>query len=253
MTGVMSAMPAMTGITNALPDIPRVYTGICEWLACMVYIAVLYRRASPRRTIIAAMAGLVLLIAVQYFDGMLPIWFWIVGMTLAFGCMYATILFGAGAGKRESLYITARAFVLGELVASLHWQIVTFAGMRDNTLDFDWRSILSLTGTYAICFGLAWLVERGNFSQTAPTLPTTSAAIATVAITVVTFAMSNLSFVSTNTPFSGSVGQEVFYIRTLVDFCGFAILYAQQEQVRRIEANTELASINAQLESQHQE
>ena len=253
MTGVVFAMPAMTGITNALPDIPRVYTGICEWLACMVYIAVLYRRASPRRTTIAAMAGLVLLIAVQYFDGMLPIWFWIVGMTLAFGCMYATILFGAGAGKRESLYITARAFVLGELVASLHWQIVTFAGMRDNTLDFDWRSILSLTGTYAICFGLAWLVERGNFSQTAPTLPTTSAAIATVAITVVTFAMSNLSFVSTNTPFSGSVGQEVFYIRTLVDFCGFAILYAQQEQVRRIEANTELASINAQLESQHQE
>ena len=155
MTGVMSAMPAMTGITNALPDIPRVYTGICEWLACMVYIAVLYRRASPRRTTIAAMTGLVLLIAVQYFDGMLPIWFWIVGMTLAFGCMYATILFGAGAGKRESLYITARAFVLGELVASLHWQIVTFAGMRDNTLDFDWRSILSLTGTYAICFGLA--------------------------------------------------------------------------------------------------
>ena len=186
MTGVMFAMPAMTGITNALPDIPRVYTGICEWLACMVYIAVLYRRASPRRTTIAAMTGLVLLIAVQYFDGMLPIWFWIVGMTLAFGCMYATILFGAGAGKRESLYITARAFVLGELVASLHWQIVTFAGMRDNTLDFDWRSILSLTGTYAICFGLAWLVERGNFSQTAPTLPTTSAAIATVAITVVT-------------------------------------------------------------------
>lgn len=86
MTGVVFAMPAMTGITNALPDIPRVYTGICEWLACMVYIAVLYRRASPRRTTIAAMTGLVLLIAVQYFDGMLPIWFWIVGMTLAFGC-----------------------------------------------------------------------------------------------------------------------------------------------------------------------
>ena len=85
MTGVVFAMPAMTGITNALPDIPRVYTGICEWLACMVYIAVLYRRASPRRTTIAAMTGLVLLIAVQYFDGMLPIWFWIVGMTLAFG------------------------------------------------------------------------------------------------------------------------------------------------------------------------
>lgn len=57
---------------------------------------------------------------------------------------------------------------------------------------------------------------------------------------------------SANTPFSGTVGQEVFYIRTLVDFCGFAILYAQQEQARRMEASAELTSINAQLKSQHQ-
>lgn len=143
--------------------------------------------------------------------------------------------------------------MLAELVASLHWQIVTFIGVRDGFADYDWRAIALLVVTYALCFGLAWMVERGNFSQATPTLLTASAAIATMAIMIVTFAMSNLSFVSTNTPFSGSVGQEIFYIRTLVDFCGFAILYAQQEQARRIEANTELASINAQLESQHQE
>ena len=249
---VLSA-PSMTPITNALPDIPRSYTAICEWAACMVYIAVLYRRVPLQRSIIVSAAGLLLLTAVQYFDGSMPIWFWIIGMLLAFACMYATILLGAGTGKREGLYITARAFVLAELVASLHWQIVTFIGMRDGFADYDWPAIVLLVVTYALCFSLAWLVERGNFSQTAPTLPTASAAIATMAIMIVTFAMSNLSFVSTNTPFSGSVGQEIFYIRTLVDFCGCAILYAQQEQARRIEANTELASINAQLESQHQE
>lgn len=216
------SVPSMTPITNALPDIPRSYTAICEWAACMVYIAVLYRRVPLQRSIIVSAAGLLLLTAVQYFDGSMPIWFWIIGM-------------------------------LAELVASLHWQIVTFIGMRDGFADYDWPAIVLLVVTYALCFSLAWLVERGNFSQTAPTLPTASAAIATMAIMIVTFAMSNLSFVSTNTPFSGSVGQEIFYIRTLVDFCGFAILYAQQEQARRIEANTELASINAQLESQHQE
>lgn len=247
------SVPPMTPITNALPDIPRSYTAICEWAACMVYIAVLYRRVPLRRSIIVSAAGLASLVAVQYFDGSMPIWFWIIGMLLAFACMYATILLGAGTGKREGLYITARAFVLAELVASLHWQIVTFIGVRDGFTDYDWRAIALLVVTYALCFGLAWMVERGNFSQATPTLPTASAAIATMAIMIVTFAMSNLSFVSTNTPFSGSVGQEIFYIRTLVDFCGFAILYAQQEQARRIEANTELASINAQLESQHQE
>lgn len=252
-TVTVLSVPSMTPITNALPDIPRSYTAICEWAACMVYIAVLYRRAPLQRSIIVSAAGLPLLTAVQYFDGSMPIWFWIIGMLLAFACMYATILLGAGTGKREGLYITARAFVLAELVASLHWQIVTFIGVRDGFTDYDWRAIALLVVTYALCFGLAWMVERGNFSQATPTLPTASAAIATMAIMIVTFAMSNLSFVSTNTPFSGSVGQEIFYIRTLVDFCGFAILYAQQEQAHRIEANTELASINAQLESQHQE
>lgn len=246
------SVPPMTPITNALPDIPRSYTAICEWAACMVYIAVSYRRVPLRRSIIVSAAGLASLVAVQYFDGSMPIWFWIIGMLLAFACMYATILLGAGTGKREGLYITARAFVLAELVASLHWQIVTFIGVRDG-FALRLARIALLVVTYALCFGLAWMVERGNFSQATPTLPTASAAIATMAIMIVTFAMSNLSFVSTNTPFSGSVGQEIFYIRTLVDFCGFAILYAQQEQARRIEANTELASINAQLESQHQE
>ena len=251
-----ASVPSTVPVTHTLPDIPRSYTAICEWAACVVYIAVLFRRVPPRRSIIVSAIGLAALIAVQYFDGSMPIWFWIVGMLLAFGCMYLTILFGAGTGKREGLYITARAFVLAELVASLHWQIVTFIGMRMTArfaaLRCGMPSLL-LVATYALCFGLAWLVERGNFSQTAPTLPTASAATATVAITIVTFAMSNLSFISTNTPFSGSMGQEIFYIRTLVDFCGFAILYAQQEQARRIEASAEIASINAQLESQHQE
>ena len=241
-------------ITNALPDIPRSYTAICEWAACVVYIAVLFRRVPPRRSVVVSAIGLAALIAVQYFDGSMPIWFWIVGMLLAFGCMYLTILFGAGTGKREGLYITARAFVLAELVASLHWQIVAFIGTHDaQATSYGVQAIVMLIVIYALCFGLAWLVERGNFSQTTPTLPTASAATATVAITIVTFAMSNLSFVSTNTPFSGSMGQEIFYIRTLVDFCGFAILYAQQEQARRIEASAEITSINAQLESQHQE
>ena len=245
-----ASVPSTVPVTHTLPDIPRSYTAICEWAACMVYIAVLYRRVPLRRSIIVSAVGLPAIVAVQYFDGSMPIWFWIVGMLLAFGCMYLTILFGAGTGKREGLYITARAFVLAELVASLHWQIVAFIGTHDaQVTSYGVQAIVMLIVIYALCFGLAWLVERGNFSQTTPTLPTASAATATVAITIVTFAMSNLSFVSTNTPFSGSMGQEIFYIRTLVDFCGFAILYAQQEQARRIEASAEIASINAQLES----
>ena len=242
-----------TTITNALPDIPRLYTGICEWLACVVYLLVIYRRVPLRRTIAVGLIGLPAMIAIQYFDGVMPIWFWVIGMLLAFAGMWAIILFGAGTGKCEGMYIAARAFVLAELVASLHWQLVMFLNLGENLERAQLFSLLLLAVTYAVCFTVAWLIERGNFANDAPTVATAQLAIGTGAITIVTFAMSNLSFVSTNTPFSGTVGQEVFYIRTLVDFCGFAILYAQQEQARRMEASAELTSINAQLESQHQE
>ena len=245
-----------TTIANALPDIPRLYTALCEWLACLTYIAVIYRRVPWRRTVTVGAVGLAAMVAIQYLDGAMPIWFWVGGMMLAFAGMYAIVWLGAGTGKREGLYITARAFVLAELVASLHWQIVTFLHVQTDPSDGWWRrwdSWAALVAIYAACFALAWLAERGNFDASAPTTTTVQLAIGTAAITIVTFAMSNLSFLSTNTPFSGTVGQEVFYIRTLVDCCGFAILYAQQEQARRLEASTELASINAQLESQHQE
>ncbi len=242
-----------TTIINALPDIPRAYTAICEWLACVVYIAVIYHRAPMRRTVVSCVAGLPALVALQYIAGMMALPFWILGMFLAAVGMYAIILFGSGAGKRESLYIVARAFILAELVASLHWQLATFIENNLNEHPSELESAVMLVIVYGVCFLVAWRVEYGNFSQTEPTVPTVSTTVMTVSTTLITFAMSNLSFVSTNTPFSGTVGQEVFYIRTLVDFCGFAILYAQQEQIRRIASNIELASINAQLKSQHQE
>lgn len=243
----------MGQITNALPDIPRIYTALCEWLACVVYIAAVYRRVPLSRTVITSALALPVLIVVQYIDGMLPIGFWILGMLAAAVVMAVAICAATGCGKRECLYVTARAFILGELVASLHWQLATFLDVGMDRSQYSWQSVTLLLGTYALCFTVSWIAERSNFSNTKPVVPTLSATVTTVATALVTFAMSNLSFISTNTPFSGSMGQEVFYIRTLVDACGFAILYAQQEQLRRIASNSELASINAQLHSQHQE
>lgn len=146
-----ASVPSTVPVTHTLPDIPRSYTAICEWAACMVYIAVLYRRVPLRRSIIVSAVGLPAIVAVQYFDGSMPIWFWIVGMFLAFGCMYLIIRFGTGTGRREGLYITARAFVLAELVASLHWQIVAFIGTHDaQATSYGVQAIVMLIVIYAL-------------------------------------------------------------------------------------------------------
>lgn len=242
----------MTSITNALPDIPRLYTGICEWAACLVYATAVPRRSSSLRTTVALGIGLPVMIAVQYIAGALPLTLWIFGMLAAAFSMLGIIHYSDTRSFAESLYITARAFVLAELVASLHWQLATFIAPT-HTVSDSWELAFLLIATYAGCFLLAWLLERRNFaSGNLHTLAATPTATSLI-IMVVTFAMSNLSFVSTNTPFSGTVDQEVFYIRTLVDCCGFVVLYAQQEQAQHLAARAELDSINTQLTSQHQE
>lgn len=133
---VLSA-PSMTPITNALPDIPRSYTAICEWAACMVYIAVLYRRVPLQRSIIVSAAGLLLLTAVQYFDGSMPIWFWIIGMLLAFACMYATILLGVILTAKERACadrgITFTAVADGSLLSGM--SSMDIASLFGNALD----------------------------------------------------------------------------------------------------------------------
>lgn len=240
-------------ITNALPDIPRLFTALCEWLACVVYLAVVPRHVPLRRTLTVAGLGLGVLIGVQYLAGALPLQLWLAGMALAVLTMWALVILSSGLSKREASYLTARAFVLAELVASLHWQLVTYVA---NHTDLDFSAVANavlLVAVYGLCFALAWLAERRNFNRDSLPQLAWRDAVNTVAITVVTFAMSNLSFVSTNTPFSGTLGQEVFYIRTLVNLCGFAMLFAQQEQIRSTQASLELASINAQLDSQHAE
>ncbi|MDF7640091.1 GHKL domain-containing protein [Bifidobacterium sp. ESL0784] len=245
----------MNTITNALPNIPRLYTGICEWLACVIYLLVIYRRAPKWRSLLVAGIGLPAIIGIQYFDGTMSLDFWILGMLLAVAGMYLIIFLGAQTTPREGLYVTARAFVLAELVASLHWQIATFIGfnMHRRLSKTGLPTAMLATAIYLVGFGLAWAIERHNFERDKPMNPSRTAVSGSIIITIVTFAMSNLSFVSTNTPFSGSVGQEIFYIRTLVDLCGYAILGAQQEQARVARANVELASIDAKLQSEHQE
>jgi hypothetical protein len=251
-------------IANALPDIPRLYTAICEWLACVVYLSVMYRRAPQWRTVLTVGMGLPTMIAIQHLNGSVSLDFWVFGMLLAFGAMYLIVVVGSGTSGREGLYITARAFVLAELIASLHWQIVTTS--RVGTTDgprvalgmlggFVSRAlpVIVLVVSYTVFFGTAWAIERHNFSRSASVAPGRATAIGAVAITIVTFAMSNLSFITTNTPFSGQFGREVFYIRTLVDLCGYTILYAQQEQTRALQASAELNSIEARLQSEHQE
>ena len=108
-----------------------------------------------------------------------------------------------------------------------------------------------MLGIYALFLAIWALFERRNLSGEEPLSLAGSDLRMGLLIVVTTFAMSNLSFLSTATPFSTRLGPEIFYIRTLVDLCGLAALYAQHERIMQTQASNELASIQATLEAQH--
>ena len=111
-------------------------------------------------------------------------------------------------------------------------------------------SVALLVVVYGACSALAYSAERRHFPHDHRVPVDNRTLIVTVGVAIVTFLMSNLSFVKTNTPFSGPVGPEIFYIRTLVDLCGFVILFALRGQRLELQRAAEVNAVNVMLRNQ---
>lgn len=64
------------------------------------------------------------------------------------------------------------------------------------------------------------------------------------------FLMSNISFVMPNTPFSSAAGS-LLYVRTLVDFGGLIMLFAQQNRRKELRVRSENHAMNVVLQRQY--
>ncbi|MDE0573600.1 GHKL domain-containing protein [Demequina sp. B12] len=168
---------------------------------------------------------------------------------MAVAAMFGFIVAVADVRPREAGDLTARAFVLAELVASFEWQLHVFFFGAENRPALEY---LLLGGIYIGIFVAAFLAERGHFPRDNPLPIDTRTLISVIAVAAVTFLMSNLSFVTTSTPFSGRLDPEVFYIRTLVDLCGFVILFALRGQRLELHRSQEVATISMMLSNQRE-
>ena len=242
----------LPGIIETLPDIPRALTGLAEWLACLVYILLRTRRLPRGRFVLLAVVALGVQVGMQEFAAVLPLRLWTVGMALAVATMFGFIVWATTGSARDAGYFAARALVLAELVAALHWQMYCFIFLPEGRPGTPWQ-VAFLVLVYGVAYVGAFHIESRHF-RPAQTLDVTAGDLASaVAIALVTFFMSNISFLNANTPFSGRLGLEIFYIRTLVDLCGFVALYAQQEQRLQLRSRAEVRAIDEMLRLQHEQ
>ncbi|MGA9873035.1 MAG: GHKL domain-containing protein [Rhodococcus sp. (in: high G+C Gram-positive bacteria)] len=238
----------MNDVTGpVLAEIPRYLTAVAEWGACVVYIVIARRRFGWRGTVGVSVVALGALCAVQLWAGTFPIALWIPGMLLAAATMYAFVYVGLDASARGAGFVLARTFVLAELAASGFWQIDRFYGGLGN----PWMQMACAALVYTAVFGLVGFTERRQFSGDERFDAGGTQLVGAMAIAVATFAISNLSFVTTDTPFSGRFGSEILYIRTLVDLSGFIALHVQLRIHRESAARRDAEAMAQLLRSQH--
>lgn len=230
-----------------LAEIPRYLTAIAEWGACLVYIVVSRRRFGALGTVGVCALALVALLTVQLWAGTFPITLWIPGMLFAAATMYAFVYVGLDTSARGAGFVWARTFVLAELAASGFWQIDRFYG----GVGDPYAQLAGAVAVYAAIFGLVGYTERRQFSSAERFDVGGTQLVGAMAIAVATFAISNLSFVTTDTPFSGRFGTEILYIRTLVDLSGFIALHVQQRIHRESVARRDAEAMAQLLRSQH--
>ncbi|WP_044477881.1 ATP-binding protein [Paenibacillus antibioticophila] len=236
-------------MNTVLPDIPRLYTALAEWLACIVYIIPLRKRLKGWSLFAFAGGFLVLQSLFLMLTKNFPVYFWIPCMVAAIGIMFYFMYVSCHISALEAGYYSVRAFVAAEFVASLEWQVHVF--VWQNKPASAWQESLLLLLIYGTAFAIIWLLEKRHIPEEGKLNIRQRELWSTVFIGAAVFGISNLSFVSTQTPFSGQYAQEILNIRTLVDLGGFAILYAYHIQLNELRIRHELKAVQNILQHQY--
>jgi hypothetical protein len=237
---------------DAVPDIPRLYTALAEWSACLVYLLLLRKRLKGIRFIAVSIFFLTAQCIIQIMAGRLPVVLWIPGMAVAVGIMFLFIGVSCDLSVYDTGWGCARAFILAEFAASLSWQLFCFFWKNTSSsitlVGFIFTIIIYFTIYISMYFLELRHIPISGILNVSPKELWTVAAI-----TLAVFAISNISFITSKTPFSSRLVPELLYIRSLVDFAGLIILYLHQEQRQEIQLKHELEKIQDVMRRQFEQ
>ncbi len=229
-------------------DIPRFLTAFSEWSA-VVSLCTLFPRRNRLPGFIAK--ALIFLVGQTVFlelTGHVPRVFWIPCMVLAVLAMGLFFYSSCLLTPVVVFYYTMEAFLTAEFAASLEWQIeFYFLGFPPgNNIS---RLLMALFINLAVVIIGRQLLGKSNSRLIASITWRESASVFLIA--VLAFSMSNISFVTTETPFSVRFPVDVYGLRTMVDLAGLAIMFAHQSRVSELVAEREAAAVNTALNAQY--
>lgn len=236
--------------SEVLGNIPRLYTALADWLACLLYLFFLPKRTAGWRRYTIHAVFLLLLGVFMQATGQVPQFWFLPCIAVSILIMYLYIRMQTDVPARCAGYYCVRAFILGELAASLEWQLYYYMAGRQGTPGAGVR-VCILAVVYAAVYGVVFALERNYNDIASPLHVHKKEFLSTLFIGVAVYAASNLSYVSPDTPFSGKMTAEIYNIRTLVDLGGMAILFAHHMQLVEYRRKKERDALQNVLQAQY--
>lgn len=232
-----------------MPDIPRFYTALAEWLGCMIFILPLKKRTEKIQTVLIMAGALLVQSVFLILTGNLPLCLWVPCMILAVFLMIGFIFGCCEVNWTDAVYFGMIAFVVAEFLASVEWQIVCF--FCTNGMEAVWIRVVLLISIYGVIALILFKILHAHLPKDGRMNISPKELFSALLIVVAVFAVSNLSFLTSNTPFSGTYSFEIGNIRTLVDLGGIAILYAHLIQCGELRVRKELEAVQNVLQNQY--
>lgn len=233
-----------------LPDIPRFYTALAEWLSCILCMREVARRYTGWKFWGIAAAAFLTQSAFLVLTGGLEGPLWMMCMAIAVFLMFCFLRINCETSSLDVGYGCVKAFVLAEFMASLEWQLHCFFyyGMGCSGI---WAGMIILVLAYG---GTSWVIRwiASHYISENDQMNITGRELFFAAIIGLSvFLMSNIGFVYSKTPFSGGYASDIFNVRTLIDLGGLAILVAYNIQRLHLRTQLELESMEMILHNQY--
>lgn len=233
---------------NTLLDIPRLYTALAEWAACMVYILNMKRRFEGKKFVLISLGGLFIQSFFLVATGDVKIIWWIPCMIAAVLLMIGFIYVCHKGNIKDAVYVGLHAFVLAEFAASFEWLLHCYF-FKERAADITGFWMVAVV--YWVIYSFyVWLLKRQQPKKERLDIRK-SELMGTLLIAVSVFSISNLSFVSMDTPFSTSYQESIAIIRTMVDLGGAAIMYAYYLQHFQFRMKQELSLMQNLVRNQY--
>ena len=172
-------------------------------------------------------------------------------IALVVAMIYGMFRLSCAMDARRCMYYTVRAFVVGEFAASIEWQLFYY-GLTAMGLPLNMGvNLVFLVVTHGVVFTVLWALESRFREDNRGLMISRKELVTAVLVAATVFAVSNLSYVIKDTPFTSVHTAEIFAIRTAVDLGGIAILFGYHMTLVEVSKRMEIEALNGMLDRQY--